>query len=318
MTTMELKTPAAATPPADPREAMHRSGRWSRFAWRGVKVFCTAFFIAGCLWALFNNPFATGLVYSLCISLSIWLCIDLGRDAVAAFTSHRLFGSDSRRGAWPGWVWMLAVVVVGAVLGYAIGNEIANWITGHRSPGPFNAGLRETVALLVMSVVPAAMITYYFQSREVISLQQAEVERAQRQATEQQLKLLESQLEPHMLFNTLANLRVLIALDPPRAQAMLDQLISFLRSSLNGSRVRLHPLGDEFQGRQHAQDEEARVRGEPRRDAPDVREQPGVGQPGDLGAEPQQQGGGEGRQERPGGEDPDRAESLDQERQAHG
>src|SRR5260221_9372708 len=32
-----------------------------------------------------------------------------------------------------------------------------------------------------------------------------------------------AQLEPHMLFNTLANLRVLVASDPQRAQAMLDR-----------------------------------------------------------------------------------------------
>ena len=60
------------------------------------------------------------------------------------------------------------------------------------------------------------------------------------------MKLLESQLEPHMLFNTLANLRVLIALDPPRAQAMLDQLIAFLRATLSASRVGRHALGAEF------------------------------------------------------------------------
>jgi sensor histidine kinase YesM len=60
------------------------------------------------------------------------------------------------------------------------------------------------------------------------------------------LKLLESQLEPHMLFNTLANLRVLIALDPERAQAMLDHLIAFLRATLAGSRHSAHSLADEF------------------------------------------------------------------------
>ncbi|MCM2355983.1 MAG: histidine kinase, partial [Arenimonas sp.] len=66
-------------------------------------------------------------------------------------------------------------------------------------------------------------------------------------AAENQLKLLESQLEPHMLFNTLANLRVLIALDPPRAQAMLDRLIAFLRATLNASRVGTHTLAAEFE-----------------------------------------------------------------------
>jgi LytS/YehU family sensor histidine kinase len=49
-----------------------------------------------------------------------------------------------------------------------------------------------------------------------------------------------------MLFNTLANLRVLIGLDPPRAQAMLDRLIAFLRATLSASRLKLHPLADEF------------------------------------------------------------------------
>jgi sensor histidine kinase YesM len=49
-----------------------------------------------------------------------------------------------------------------------------------------------------------------------------------------------------MMFNTLANLRVLIATDPPRAQAMLDHLIAYLRATLGGARAALHPLADEF------------------------------------------------------------------------
>ena len=39
---------------------------------------------------------------------------------------------------------------------------------------------------------------------------------ATRHANEARLKLLETQLEPHMLFNTLANLRALIAFRPAR------------------------------------------------------------------------------------------------------
>ena len=225
----------------------HRPDHWRRFAQRGLKVVGAGVFIAFCLWAIFHDPFETALVYSLCISISIWLCVDLGRDLVAKFTSMPRFGAVSPRGAWPGWIWMLSIVAVGSVLGYAIGNEIANWLTHSRNPGPFNADFRQTISLLVMALVPALAITYFFQSREEIALQQSEVEKARRQATEQQLKLLESQLEPHMLFNTLANLRAMIVLDPPRAQAMLDQLIAFLRASLAGSRSRLHPLADEYQ-----------------------------------------------------------------------
>jgi LytS/YehU family sensor histidine kinase len=49
-----------------------------------------------------------------------------------------------------------------------------------------------------------------------------------------------------MLFNTLANLRVLIGMDPPRAQLMLDHLVAFMRSTLTASRNMLHPLSAEF------------------------------------------------------------------------
>jgi LytS/YehU family sensor histidine kinase len=77
---------------------------------------------------------------------------------------------------------------------------------------------------------------------------QAATEGARRAAAETRLKLLEAQLEPHMLFNTLANLRALIGSDPPRAQAMLDRLIAFLRATLDASRAdaRAHTLADEF------------------------------------------------------------------------
>jgi LytS/YehU family sensor histidine kinase len=50
-----------------------------------------------------------------------------------------------------------------------------------------------------------------------------------------------------MLFNTLANLRVLIGLDAAQAQAMLDRLIAYLRATLNASRLSSHPLATEFE-----------------------------------------------------------------------
>jgi sensor histidine kinase YesM len=49
-----------------------------------------------------------------------------------------------------------------------------------------------------------------------------------------------------MLFNTLANLRVLIATDAPRAQQMLDHMIAYLRATLSASLSTTHPLQAEF------------------------------------------------------------------------
>ena len=70
------------------------------------------------------------------------------------------------------------------------------------------------------------------------------------QATEAQLKLLHTQLEPHMLFTTLANLHALIGSDPVRARDMLDRLAACLRATLSASRSSSHSLKAEFDGLQ--------------------------------------------------------------------
>ena len=49
-----------------------------------------------------------------------------------------------------------------------------------------------------------------------------------------------------MLFNTLSNLDDLIDESPEQAHVMLAHLIDFLRSTLSGSRVNQHALGNEF------------------------------------------------------------------------
>ena len=107
--------------------------------------------------------------------------------------------------------------------------------------------MRQGLTILFVSLVPGIVVTLYFFSRSQVEAAHALALSAQRAAAENQLRLLQSQLEPHMLFNTLANLRVLIGMDPARAQQMLDQLIAFLRATLTASRLENHPLRDEFE-----------------------------------------------------------------------
>ena len=68
----------------------------------------------------------------------------------------------------------------------------------------------------------------------------------EKQAIQAQLQMLQAQIEPHMLFNTLANLQGLIMLDPARAQHMLEQLIIYLRMTLSASRAEQSSLEQEF------------------------------------------------------------------------
>jgi|DewCreStandDraft_4_1066084.scaffolds.fasta_scaffold44721_2 hypothetical protein len=72
-------------------------------------------------------------------------------------------------------------------------------------------------------------------------------ERAERAALLAQLRGLQAQIEPHFLFNTLANVVGLIEPQPQQAKAMLERLIDLLRGSLSASRAAQTTLGQEIE-----------------------------------------------------------------------
>jgi signal transduction histidine kinase len=59
-----------------------------------------------------------------------------------------------------------------------------------------------------------------------------ERESMQRQLSEAKMQMMQAQVEPHFLFNTLASVEHLIQVDPPRASAMQRSLIQYLRAVL--------------------------------------------------------------------------------------
>ena len=71
-------------------------------------------------------------------------------------------------------------------------------------------------------------------------------EQLKRQSKEAELKLLQAQIEPHYLFNTLANVRSLIDFAPREAGEMLDAFTEHLRASLTSMRAELVPLDAEL------------------------------------------------------------------------
>jgi len=64
---------------------------------------------------------------------------------------------------------------------------------------------------------------------------------------EAELRALESQINPHFLFNCLNSIRALVLLDPPRAQDMLTRLANVLRHSLRHDRQHTVPLASEIE-----------------------------------------------------------------------
>jgi signal transduction histidine kinase len=181
-----------------------------------------------------HQAFAESLAYSLAIGTSIWLIVDLGR-----FWIHPL-------GHVQGWP-LAVLVLVGTVLGYVAGNTLVDVASGRAPLHAWRTAPMAVSGFFIMSLTAGAALVYFFMSREQLASVRLEKADAQRQASEAQLKLLQSQLEPHMLFNTLANLRALIATDPERATAMLDRLNDYLRATLAASRAPTHSLAAEFE-----------------------------------------------------------------------
>ena len=66
-----------------------------------------------------------------------------------------------------------------------------------------------------------------------------------RQLAEAELKMMQAQVEPHFLFNTLASVDYLIETDPPRASQMQKNLIAYLRAALPEMREGSTTLGKE-------------------------------------------------------------------------
>lgn len=93
--------------------------------------------------------------------------------------------------------------------------------------------------VVLLGFIFSSICFLIFYMHELKQNAQHELEIARRQQSEQekalilsQLKQLQSQIEPHFLFNTLANLSVLIDKDPAMAKILLEKLTDLLRATL--------------------------------------------------------------------------------------
>jgi sensor histidine kinase YesM len=85
------------------------------------------------------------------------------------------------------------------------------------------------------------------EARAAAELHKAEAERhlLSKQAIEAELKLMQAQVEPHFLFNTLASVQYLVETDPRQANVLLGHLIGYLRAALPQLRASSSTLGRE-------------------------------------------------------------------------
>ncbi|MGK5077839.1 sensor histidine kinase [Janthinobacterium sp. HLX7-2] len=187
-----------------------------------------------------GQSFWLNLLASMCIGGIVFLLIDGIRLA--------WWGEQRRPQLLP----FAVLVVVSAAVAQAAGTVLFGWLANIDVPAPTAMSPRN-IGMTVFTLAAAGAAILFFASREKINRleaqaaqEKARAESVARQAMQAQLQLLQAQIEPHMLFNTLANLQGLISFEPQRAQLLLDQLIQYLRATLSSSRADATTLEQEF------------------------------------------------------------------------
>jgi hypothetical protein len=187
------------------------------------------------LWSLgFSPDLGKCVLFSQCIGLSI-------------FASVRGALSFSGRGPHP-----LLLVATGLAVGSVAGTFLGALVTGEKvlAPGQY----RHFLTLVSFGVIFGTIISHFFLSRAKVVQTQAALngERIQSLANEKRviearLKLLQAQVEPHFLFNTLSTVLGLMDNDPARSREMLESLTRYLRASLARTREDATTLGEELE-----------------------------------------------------------------------
>jgi signal transduction histidine kinase len=142
----------------------------------------------------------------------------------------------------------IVVSVVSVVAGVAVSNVLL-------SGGPALHLLATPTALIQCTLIAAVIAVFMLVVRRNAerriqaafdAARQKELEAATaRLLAEARLRALQAQIEPHFLYNTLANVMGLIGPHPDQARHMLERFIDYLRASLDTSRSEATTLGDE-------------------------------------------------------------------------
>jgi len=180
----------------------------------------------------FGRGFVVSLIYSQCIGMSIF-CANLAAIPLFKLATRPLHQI----------IVIVAAVIIGAGVGSFLGT-VANGfdpILFFREFSPFFG------QVVLLGLLFGSLISYIFISVGKISDEKTRRLEAEKNALEAELKLLQSQIEPHFLFNTLTNVISLTDSAPGKARAMLEAFTAFLRASFLTARDRTVPLHRELE-----------------------------------------------------------------------
>ncbi len=191
-----------------------------------------------------TDPLRT-LRFNFVIAQSIGLTIHVLFEAGGSLLgSERIESFSTRKRV----LFFTGIPIVGCLIGYWMGLSLLGVDVARIAQG----APRILIASVVVSIIITTLWYRHISGQMRLARAEAERERAhaqaaelQRQAIDARLRSLQAQIEPHFLFNTLANVVSLIDTAPDKARLMLERLIELLRSSLAASRSERTTLGQE-------------------------------------------------------------------------
>jgi sensor histidine kinase YesM len=197
-----------------------------------VTAICAAS-VGAVVW-IFLNTYLDLLVTALCV----------GYTSMILFT----IAGNIRQRRVPREAMQMLAVIAGSVLGTVFaglvkGRSLGAMFTERLSGVAISMGL----GIGFGCVAVAAVILREKAARDQARISRAESERhrLEKHVLEARLQLMQAQVEPHFLFNTLANVQHLVETDPPAASRVLESLIRYLRAALPQMREGATNLGRE-------------------------------------------------------------------------
>ena len=140
------------------------------------------------------------------------------------------------------------VSTVGVLVGFGVVAQVldpSKFINWFRNPAML--GTMVGLSITISAILSVVLLMRERRARAEAELQEERLRstRIEREAVLANLRALQAQIEPHFLFNTLANVTSLIDPDPAKARRMLESFIRFLRASLAATRTESTTLGAE-------------------------------------------------------------------------
>lgn len=152
----------------------------------------------------------------------------------------------------PRWVVQIVGVVVAVPVGVLLPHFVHMAIDEHAAHEQAQLLSLGFVAFGGLLVAPWIALGAMVRQRDIFVRDQAlkfELERSEleRNALDARLRLLQAQVEPHFLFNTLANVQALVDVGSPQAPKVLASLIAYLRAAVPRMHEPATTLGQELE-----------------------------------------------------------------------